>query len=504
MIVMKKIINIALSLLLGLSFTSCDLDRYPDLSYPEGESMQTPEEAQQVVFGIYSAFKSGALYSGALTLAPDLQADLAQAVVGYSNAYGDIYRWITKSTNAEVEGVYSGLYVIVSRANFFLEKVGQLEATLKTKEDIAFVNKCKGDVYFMRAMAYSDLIRLYCNAYDPQTADKELGVSIVTTYSQQDKKPLRSSLKASYEQVLNDLREAEKYVKRNGNSSAYVTIGVVHALYARVYLMMQEWALAAEHASKLIDGGTYRLQSALRGASSGLSEFQHMWRYDEGPEVIWRISMSYTDRGGALGLPFLGSPQMINMEQYQPDYVPANWVLNLYSNNDLRQSVYFQTQQTAYPHNLTCPLLNKYPGNAQIDAEAGRRVLTNQPKIFRLAEMYLIRAEASYHLGKEKQANDDLTTLRQSRIKDYAGREQTGEYLIQEIRDERVRELYMEGFRLSDLKRWGMGFKRQPQKHTVATVNELSIASNNPLFTWPIPKHEMDAVQGMQPNASND
>lgn len=59
--------------------------------------------------------------------------------------------------------------------------------------------------------------------------------------------------------------------------------------------------------------------------------------------------------------------------------------------------------------------------------------------------------------------------------------------------EERVRELYMEGFRLQDLKRWGLGFERTPQSCTQDEGNDLKIEAGDPLFVWPIPQHELEA-----------
>ena len=54
-----------------------------------------------------------------------------------------------------------------------------------------------------------------------------------------------------------------------------------------------------------------------------------------------------------------------------------------------------------------------------------------------------------------------------------------------------------------DLKRWGEGFKRTPQQSSISGPDELEIKADNPMFVWPIPQHEMDAVPGLQPNESN-
>lgn len=502
---MKNILKISILLLLLTSFASCDLDRYPNTGVPESEAMTNPAEAQQVVFGVYSAFKNAALYSGALTIAPDLQADLFYAVEGYTNAYGDIYRWNIKSTESYIESVYAGLYLVIARSNFFLDNVGAIEANYTSENDKVTLKKCKGDIYFMRALAYSELIRLFCKAYDPATAETTLGVSIVTTYAETGAKPLRSSLAASYQQVVDDLTLAKKLVSRDGYDSPYVTSGVVDALFARVYLYMHEWQLSVDHATEVIKDGGYAIQSAFsKTLNSSMSDYDYMWVYDAGPEVIWKIAMSYTDRGGALGTSFLGASSAYAMGQYLPDYVPAQWLLDLYDGEDARYYSFFEQNQTSYSHGLIWPLLIKYEGNPNIEDVGGRPLLTNMPKVFRLSEQLLIRAEAYYHLGDAKSANEDLTRLRRARITGYGSAGATGDALLKDIQNERVRELVMEGFRLSDMKRWGLGFQRKAQSNTVDGPNRLKIDKNNVLFTWPIPKHEMDAVEGMQPNESND
>ena len=61
----------ALAILVGA--TSC-LDKYPGSSIPEKEAMRTFADAEQTLTGIYASLKSNALYSGYLTLLPDILA----------------------------------------------------------------------------------------------------------------------------------------------------------------------------------------------------------------------------------------------------------------------------------------------------------------------------------------------------------------------------------------------------------------------------------------------
>mgnify|MGYP000306783046 len=70
----KKIRNYILLAAVALSAASC-LDKLPEDEVPFDNAIRSVSDVNQAVIGIYDAFKSSALYSGNLTLLPDLQAD---------------------------------------------------------------------------------------------------------------------------------------------------------------------------------------------------------------------------------------------------------------------------------------------------------------------------------------------------------------------------------------------------------------------------------------------
>lgn len=501
-------IKIGLLACLLLATTSCSdfLNQVPEDSIPSENALESVEDCKSFMFGIYSSFKSGLLYSGAGTLMSDIQTDYMYSVKGYSNSYGEVYKWMLTATTPEVENIYRAFYVVVSQCNFFFDYKDNVK--IYTEDDRATMDKITGEVYFARALAFAELIKYYSEAYDVNNAEKQLGISLALSYIDRDQQVLRSSLKDSYAQVLSDLAEAEKLVQRDVADAIYFTKGAVKTLQARVYLYMQEYEKAVEAASEVIESGTYTLADATKfgfADDGGLTlydpSYYNMFRYDTSNEIIWKVAMSNTDRGGALGAMFIN----YNGSIYLPDYVPAQWVLDLYGeygSRDFRTLLFFSQKQTGYVHGLNWPLLFKYPGNPNIDA-GGRPLFTNMPKVFRLSELYLIRAEANYHLGNEGKANDDLNALRKKRIQGFGGQSFGGNQLFEQIKKERTRELYMEGHRLADLKRWHEGFKREVQAQTNDHFNELDIPADHVQFTWPIPQHEIDAVPGIQVNPSN-
>lgn len=495
-----KFMKMAAVIAVAFSLTSC-LEKLPGDFILEEEGMKTLSDAEQTLTGIYTAYMSGALYSGYLTLCPDIQADLVYAVQGNTNTYGTLWQWDIRSTNSEIEAVYAALYRIIGRCNFYLDKVDGLRASLTDDAEIQYLDYYTGEVYCARALAYSELIKCFCKAYDPATAETELGVVLADSYSG-EKPAKRASLKESYEFVINDLKKAEEMLdeENDGYDAPYFTNASAHAIHARTALYMQDWDAAVEHATVLVESDAFALASARNYVTADQTYLQYMWTNDASFEGIWRIGYTATSYGAAQGSVFLNFTT--DYTYYYPDYVPAQWVLNLYSSGDMRYNAYFANAQTGYPHQLVWPLLIKYYGNEALMQNMIYHV--NMPKPLRLAEQYLIRAEAYCRKGNYSAASADLTALREARFSTGGSISVNAGNWQETISDERVRELYMEGFRLHDLKRWGKGFERTPQSQTQSEGSSLKIEADDPLFVWPIPNHEIVSPGSqIQPNESN-
>lgn len=490
-------------LLLGLGACDDFLTEIPETAVPEEEAMTDLESAEQIVVGIYSCFKNSSLYSGALIQASDIQADLVYASIGYTNQYGSFYRWETTPNESVLLSVYAGLYQIIARCNFFMDNVELVRSTLRTEADKATLNKYEGDVRFMRALAYSDLIRTFCESYEPATASQKMGVPLYLHYREGNgstvKKP-RATLEESYAQVLSDLKKADELVTRVGSDAAFITEGAVDALFARVYLHMKNWEKAIEYATNVIDAksGSYKVYSLadvnsyVSTASGVMNEYAAMWTYDSADEIIWKISFSTTDMGGSLGTLYMG----ITGGMYNPNYVPAKWLINAYDNYDMRYTTFFKLVTTM--QGVETEVAVKFPGNPNIDGSAGN-FYVNMPKVLRLSETYLIRAEAYTMMEETNKANNDLTALRKARYQGYGVATHGQDQLLEEIQEERAKELFLEGFRLHDLKRWGKGFERQPQSGTITgeRYTSLKINGSDKKFVWLIPQHEITASQGL-------
>ncbi len=303
--------------------------------------------------------------------------------------------------------------------------------------------------------------------------------------------PGRATVKEVYDQILSDLAQAKTLLASvaGARGSTRFTIHSVKALEARVRLNMQDWNGAKTLAEDVIGSGTYPLYTTSGGLLS-------MWKDDATQEVIQQAFVSKPNELANTNSIYLGFIPATG--KFAPDFIPSQWVVDKYDAADLRKNVYF-AQKNCYIQGTDYPniwLVNKYQGNPLLFTGATTNY-QQAPKIFRVAELYLISAEAGAKLGgaSEVAALARLNSLRNARgLTSLVGL--TGTALMNEIRDERFRELAFEGFRLYDLKRWHLGFTRSaPQNLNMIQVgsnyNTLAIAADDPKFTWAIPTNDM-------------
>ena len=503
---MKNIKLLFASALVAFGVTSCDMDKYPYDSLEESTYMTTLNDFANARVGLYSYYRS--LTTGGYILTPEIQGDDFHAVAGFSNAYGNQYRWDFQPSDGNIESIWSAYYAHISRANYFIDSY---QAAVKgekgefSEDDLKVLGAYAAEAYFTRANAYLNLAGYFCEAYNPETAADTWGVPLQTTFapsSDASNYPGRSSLKATYELIMGDIAEAEELVNpslilaSSQKAINYISKDVVVALKARAALQMKDYATAVDASTSLIADGKYPLINTV-------ADYKHMWEFDEGSEVMWQIYLSPDELGSATGTTFRGQykedPSLMQM-----DYVPAQKLVDLYGNTDIRFDAFF------LPFELTVStgasgwiyVFNKYPGNPNLYASLNTdQHFTNMPKPFRIAEQYLIAAEAYLGLTDLANAGSYLNQLMAARITDFQNASYTdATILMNAIKAERHRELVGEGFRLTDLKRWGEGVKRENAVQNAnlvlypgaETTTALSKAADDNRMVWPLPKSEMD------------
>lgn len=488
---MKKL-SIYIIGLTALLLSSCNLDKYPLTAINTDEAMESVADCQNFRYGLYANTKG--LFTGAFVYGQDLQADLYHAVDKFGNWQGPFYSYQMTTSEDTPNSAWYGLYAAIGNANFLIEGIQKLiESGTLSEADTKTVQLYYGEACYLRAHFYFQLSQYFCEDYDPETADSKLGVPVVLKYEptgDATKYPGRGTLAATYKQIVDDLAEAEKYVTTAGEvNSIYVTKDVVTALQARVALVMHDYKTAYAKASSIADSKVYSFVTSA-------AALKKAWTEDSLSECLWQAKMTGPDDLGNSYRYFIYNTSGVAGED-DPQYIPEDWCLDLYDPSDIRFGAWFEKRDIHIRVTGSVYLLVKYPGNPVLQS-SGASNYCNMPKIFHIGEMYLIASEAAYYNNDYTNANKYLNALRSNRIAGWEETDYSGVDLFREIREERVRELYGEGFRLNDLKRWHMGFSRSagqdpsilfPGSSYVGQSRE----ADDPAFLWPIPKDEVQA-----------
>ena len=488
-------------MLLGSLFTSCDMDVKPEGSIMLDEGIQTINDALAERNGLYSFMRSRC--GGSYVVTSDLQTDLFLGTMQNGNAYQSFVTGNILSNDRDIEGVWSGLLSGIMQVNYFLE---ESERFLNTPElddkTIATVNHYRAEAYFFRAYFNYQLMNYFCEAYDASKASAPAsGIPLCTRYqpsSDRGSYPGRSTLAETYTAIENDLAAAltgieefettdKSYLVPTGNG--FLNSYAVKALQARVALLKKDWNTAKTLSQEIINFGKFPL--------TNINDFASMWTNDEGDEIIFQ---PYGDASQRDAVPATGS-LFCSLQPVNVKFTPSAAVLDVYSDDDIRGYVYLEALRITYNGaTFYSPNFNKYPGNPVLDS-GSISAQKNLPKPFRTAEQYLILAEASLELGDTETANNALNTLRDARIADYTPQNYTGNVLRDQIRLERVKELIGEGFRLSDLRRWNLGFTRDGNYGSgfpgmdgfiIALGTQVVYTPGDYRYTWPIPSAEME------------
>lgn len=494
---MKKLYFL-LTVLAGSLLTSCDMDLAPIGSLDDSNAIESTTDLMKARNGIYENLRS--ISTGGYLYYTDIQMDqfLGLTINGNQNgifANGGIY-----SNNGDIQTVWANCYTYIANANYLLGRAEALIARGLEPEDLLEANRYVGETKFARAYYYAYLFDHFCESY---TADKAgapaKGLPIVTVFNPTGDiaaYPGRSTMAETFKLIDQDLEDAYTALKNYETEASYAVIpmspyvnsNTVLALQARLALLRQDWTTAAAKANAVINSGVYTLADT--------ESYAAMWALDSSDELIFRPISTKTELGiSSTGGAYIdGNPALAY-------YIPSlGDVLAAYEDGDVRFDAYFKVARlNANGMDYAAYVFNKYPGNTELYTGSSNNLM-NMGKPFRLSEIYLILAEASAEAGDATTANSALNTLRANRIEGYEEVSYSGEVLRQQIREERTKELIGEGFRMSDLRRWNLGFSRDAdysinpavEEILVVTGTQVSYTAGDHRYVWPIPNTEME------------
>lgn len=511
---MKKIIFIAISALAAL-FVSCDMEKLPNTALEESIAVLTMEDAANLSVSNYTPTKG--LFGGFRWVIEDVRGGLFNAMADFGNYYGLYYAWTMQTNDSDAEAVWYADYSIIGGMNYNIGAFGKLLADAEidtdsgkkdgstySMEDYNTLKNYIAEAYMTRVMAYWDLVTKFCVAYDPATAANTHGLPLQLEYaptSDASKYPGRSTLEETYNQILSDLEQAASVTNAPAVNSRYWTVDAVNAMRARVLLNMKNYEEALTIAQGLINSNLYKL-------TSSESEFASMWINDLSNENIFLVAATLQDPPTATGSYFIYDNEKGDGSTPDPQYIPSQTLLDLYSEGDMRYSAYFATREISVEGvgEKNLELLYKFQGNPSLRSGAQLNYVS-AGKPFRIAEQYLIAAEACAQINQLDLGVKYLNDFRRSRIANYADANvANANHLMSEVKKEWNAEFVAEGFRMINMKRWGETIERGDSQDADYTkpgedYDDLRKEITDSRCVWPIPKTEVDAnpqIKGQQ------
>ena len=456
---MKNIFKTLLLSFMIFSISSCD--DYLEVPYP------TDQLTSESTFGSKSTINAAVLgmyywhnFSFIMVSKSYNASLMSDEIVDTQNVTSgrvDLSNAQIEINNAEIN-FWDFQYNVINRANLILEQLPNVgTAILTTAEKNAFL----GEAYYLRAANYFDLVNTYGD------------VPLVTTTDINDNISSPRSPKAKVNELIEkDLLEATKLLPatiqtyKNRISNKYQA----YALLSRFYLYQAQWDKAESTANEVINQSAYQLPALLDAFKRNSAETIFSTG-NSGP-----TSFVYEGKStlGILSIPLFAAPTAAQAETTAVLYTT---VLNLLPPTDPRRTNWVITLQGRnFPF--------KYIHPAAVTVTTGQQDWVRQ----RLAEVYLNRAEAKAMQDKLDNVSGALFDL--NKIRTRAGVPNitgslTKAQVMAAIEEERIRELFAEGFRWFDLKRWG-------KADAVLSVLPHKAANYKPYMKlWPIANNQL-------------
>jgi starch-binding outer membrane protein, SusD/RagB family len=401
---------------LALLTISCSefLDVKPKDALSTTENVITSKAtAESALRGVYSALGSDGYYGTSFQSIGYLSGDNIQ----WTGSQSQVQEFINHKVNADnstVSNAWNAIYRTINRANNVIVSIPQV--TDPTLTDV-LRNQYIGEGHFIRGLAYFDLARTWG------------GVPIITTPTVEagDNVDLgNSTVEEVYDQALSDFEVAESLLPETIDRFR-ATKKTVWALKSRFYLYQNDFAQAEEYATKVISDQKYILLKPFNSFFASNARGT--------AESIFEIFYNGTTEVNA------------HRNQWQPQtnggtrqWAPNEAVIGLLNNPEkggTRSTLIAKDNQ------------NRWYGNLYYRSPA-----SDPTYVIRIAELYLIRAEARAQQEKLDDAAADLNAVR-----DRAGLSPipvtTKEALLLAIEDERRLEFVFEPHRWFDLVRTG-------------------------------------------------
>lgn len=487
---MKKYFLILSTLLLLQTSTSCsnsELDLYPP-SADEITGADTEQKLQQLLNGGYLAMANTSVYGTKAMVFGDLMGD--NMYVNVNPSFLDTYNFnYNGSQQGDFGGFYSTLYNAIAKCNLVINN----DKIVSSPN----LERIKGEAKALRALAYFTLVN-YFSSSPTSGLNQEYGVPLVLENYDVSIQPARASIAEVYTQIIKDLQEGIATIEDLPAKKSIIGKNTAKLILAKVYLTRRgagDAQAALQMATDVIAAGktledTFQVKedagvvTPIDGATynSYYTSMDDLFAENHN-ETLWELDLdANTNRLTGIGANIALPAYYYRVDPKKCFLFNKTFYDSFGSNNDIRRGTpgpnsMLTTTGVPASDNPKGYWTSKYP---QISDEG--RYFRNI-KVFRFSEAYLLRVEALHLVGQDAQALIELNNFAKSRN----GKVYTGADIFTDIMTERSKELYGEGQRFLDIKRYNLPI------HRPSNCSKCDLAANDKLFVVPVPQDAMNA-----------
>lgn len=406
----------------------------------------------------------GDLLSGNLSFSPNNNTGLINAPSATENLYN--FEESKQQNTSTTKSFYSGSYALINNLNLILQFIDAVpDATESEKKEI------KAEALAMRAFIHFQLYKMYAQNYTYTSDASHLGI----VYNTAPLKvgidyPSRKTVAETFSLLERDITTAislfqNKKAIPTGEKRNFFSSNAAKAVAADIALWKNDWQKAYDYSTDIIN-------------NSGLSLYTDTALINNwaSPELILELPNNSENNS------VISTLYSYNTAASRSNYVASGDLMNLYSAEDKRRALY-ETKSirtsingafTMVPYFFT----TKFKYN-----------ISNV--VYRLTELYFIRAEAALRLGNTNQALTDINSIRTR-----AGIPVLEAINIELLLEEKRREFAFENKTFFDLMR--------NHKNVVRNIGcistNCSVTYPNDHFILPIPQETIDVNSAIQQN----
>lgn len=452
---MENLIYKILAIVVILMFaTSCDnfLAEEPrDIVSPHN-FFTSDQEAKAAVNGLYREYQRFRLYGhprglhhyyeyGAETVGPNRQWGGVEAIANYT---------LDEGNYGGARSTWQNLYSVIQNSNLIISRISDNESMSEGAR-----NQNLGETLFLRSLAYYHLTNLWGNV--PYYRES-LPLTEVQELGREDKTKIR-------QEIVQDLQQASELLPSTypDSEQGRATKWAAKTLVVKTNLWLENWEAARDAAVDIINNSPHRLLDDYADVFDPSNEYNE--------EVIYQIvyakdlqSHRFTD---VFTPRIRDEPQNDSERDALKDAlaernegftgfglgVALPDLVNSFPADDLRREVTIVDNYLGF--DLNFPYLSKLWNLDQINSPRGNH--GDNRIVFRLADVYLMAAEAENELNGPANAYQYINKVRERAYDPVQPLSALTQQQFREaLREERKLELAGEGYRRMDLIRWGI------------------------------------------------